>query len=109
MYAEGVAAINTIQAKVVDEQGKQILPGSPVRLYSGICGSAIKWAGLEMAERIVTYKNQKGGKDFVVVGVGGVVEPADYFRYKDIGVTAVQSATGAMWRPELAKEIRDMI
>src|SRR3989344_4296975 len=36
-YANGLAAINTIAAPVVDQKGKQALPGSPVRLQSGIC------------------------------------------------------------------------
>lgn len=103
--ANGVAAINTIQAKVTDRGGKQILPGSPVRLMSGICGAAIRWAGLEMTERIVSYKKQKVWKDFVVIGVGGVTTPADYQRYMSLGVDAVQSATGAMWNPRLALDI----
>ena len=108
-YADGVAAINTIQAKVVDKKGNQVLPGSPVRIMSGICGAAIRWAGLEMAERIVAYKKRKGWKDFAIVGVGGVTSPNDYFRYMKIGVDAVQSATGAMWNPRLALEIRDRL
>jgi dihydroorotate dehydrogenase len=105
-YADGVAAINTIQAKVTDDKGSQILPGSPVRLQSGICGSAIKWAGLEMADYITEKKKQMNWRNFVTIGVGGVVTPADYQQYLDIGVDAVQSATGAMWKPELAAEIR---
>lgn len=104
--AAGVAAINTIQAKVVDKDGKQALPGSPVRMMSGICGAAIRWAGLEMSERIMTYKTKKDFKNFTVVGVGGVVEPDDYFRYMKLGVDAVQAATGPMWKPSLAVEIR---
>ncbi len=107
--ADGVVAINTIQAKVVDDKGGQILPGSPVRLYSGICGAAIRWAGLEMAQRIMAIKQQKGWKDFAVVGVGGVTAPDDYFAYMKLGVDAVQSATGAMWRPTLALEIREQL
>ncbi len=108
-YANGVSAINTISAKVVDTDGKQILPGSPVRLSSGTCGATIRWAGIEMANRIMAYKNTKGWKDFTVVGVGGVVRPEDYFIYKNVGVDAVMSATGAMWRPTLANEIIEKI
>ncbi|MDP1722933.1 MAG: hypothetical protein Q8L37_07060 [Candidatus Gottesmanbacteria bacterium] len=105
-HASGVVSINTIQAKVTNDGGQQILPGSPVRLYSGVCGGAIRWAGLEMAERIMAYKKRKGWKDFVVIGVGGVVSPDDYFAYMKLGVDAVQSATGAMWKPDLAIDIR---
>lgn len=108
-YAQGVVAINTIQARVVDYDGKQQLPGNEARVVSGVCGAPIRWAGLEMAERIVAYKKKKGWKDFVVVGVGGVVSPEDYFTYMKLGVDAVQSATGAMWNPTLAIEIREQM
>ena len=108
-YADGVVAINTISAKVVDETGKQLLPGSPVRLSSGICGSTIRWAGLETAGRIMAVKKKNGWKDFVVVGVGGVTAPEDYFRYMRLGVDAVQSATGAMWKPQLAIDVRESL
>lgn len=107
--AQGVAAINTITAKVVDEQGKQLLPGSPVRLVSGICGRAIHWAGVEMVSRIMAVKKSKGWKDLAVVGVGGVTTPDDYFRYMHLGADAVQSATGAMWKPRLAQDIREAL
>jgi dihydroorotate dehydrogenase len=105
-YADGVVGINTIPAKVVDKNGNQALPGSPVRLYSGVCGPAIRWAGLEFAERAVAYKNRKNWKEFVVIGVGGVTTPAHFMQYMKIGVNAVLSVTGSMWRPTLAIDIR---
>jgi dihydroorotate dehydrogenase (NAD+) catalytic subunit len=105
-YADGVVAINTISANVVNKKGEQALPGSPVRLSSGICGATINWAGLEMAKYIVDYKQTKNWKDFMVIGVGGVTTPKDYFKYMKLGVDAVQSATGAIWNPSLALEIR---
>ncbi len=106
-YANGVVAINAIHAKVVDRAGKQLLPGDASRLYSGTCGTTVRWAGLEMARRIVSYKKKKGWKDFVVVGVGGVTAPEDYHLYNVLGVDVVESVTGANWRPELAGEIRN--
>ncbi len=105
-YADGVVAINAIHAKVVDRAGKQLLPGDASRLYSGTCGRAVRWAGLEMAGRIVSYKKKMGWKDFVVVGVGGVTTARDWKLYKDNGVDVVESVTGANWRPELASEIK---
>jgi dihydroorotate dehydrogenase len=48
---EGISAINTISAEIVDENGKQALPGEG-RKTSGVCGHSIKWAGLEMVERL---------------------------------------------------------
>lgn len=108
-FANGVVAINTIQARVINYRGKQELTGDALRLISGICGAPIRWAGLEMATRIVAYKKRKGWKDFVVVGVGGVVTVDDYWEYMKRGVDAVQSATGAMWKPDLANEIRTSV
>lgn len=108
-FANGVVAINTIQARVINYRGKQELTGDALRLISGICGAPIRWAGLEMAQRIVAYKKKKGWKDFVVVGVGGVVSVDDYWEYMKRGVDAVQSATGAMWKPDLANEIRTSV
>jgi dihydroorotate dehydrogenase (NAD+) catalytic subunit len=108
-YADGVCAINTISAKVVNEQGEQALPGNPVRLSSGICGSTIAWAGLEMAEYLTSYRRTKAWKEFVVIGVGGVTKVEDYLAYMKLGVDAVQSATGAMWKPDLAIQVRNEV
>jgi len=105
-FADGVVAVNTIPANVVNKKGEQALPGNPVRLSSGTCGATIRWAGLEMAKYFVDYKKAKNWKDFVIIGVGGVITPKDYFKYMNLGVDAVQSATGAMWKPSLALEIR---
>lgn len=100
---DGFIAINTIPAEVIDETGEQALPGEG-REKSGLCGAGIKWAGLEMVERMVALRSQHD-LDFAVVGVGGVTEPEDYFAYRDHGADAVMSATGAMWNPYLAQEI----
>ncbi len=106
-YADGVIGINTISAKVVNKKGEQALPGNPVRLYSGICGAAIRWAGLDFAKRAVAYRKKKGWKDFAVVSVGGVTKPEDVGMYMKLGVDATLSVTGAMWKPTLAMEVRD--
>lgn len=108
-FADGVVGINTISAKVVDKRGKQALPGSPVRLTSGVCGPVIRWAGLDFAKRAVAIKKSKRWKDFVIVGVGGVTRPKHFHEYMRLGVNAVESVTGAMWRPTLALEIRQTL
>lgn len=104
-YAQGIAAINTIQAEIVDPEGRQALPGEK-RLRSGICGAGIKWAGLDMVKRLGRIRELAEG-DFTIIGVGGVVETEDYFEYLQIGADVVQSATGAMWNPDLAQEIKE--
>ena len=104
---DGVAAINTVSANVVDEHGNQALPGEG-RLSSGVCGAAIQWAGVEMTERLVKHREQLG-LDFAIMGVGGVEDLAGYERYRHAGADAVMSATGAMWNPRLAQQVRDEV
>jgi dihydroorotate dehydrogenase (NAD+) catalytic subunit len=104
-YAQGIASINTIAAPIVDNEGKQALPGSAVRLRSGVCGAGIKWAGLEMTKKLVAARKKIGG-DFVVVGVGGVTVPKDFKEYREAGADVVMTATGAMWNPYLARDIK---
>ncbi len=105
-YAQAISSINTIAAPVVKEDGTQALPGSPLRLKSGVCGHAIKWAGVEMVQRLVEART-KLGASFAVVGVGGVTVPADFKEYRTAGADLVMTATGAMWNPYLAKEIKE--
>lgn len=102
-FIAGISAINTIPAPVVNEQGEQALPG-PNRLSSGICGAAIKWAGMEMVERLSQIR-EKIQSDFAIVGVGGVMTAEDYAEYRSKGADLVQSATGAMWNADLAHEV----
>ncbi|MBI2593043.1 hypothetical protein HYW44_00155 [Candidatus Daviesbacteria bacterium] len=103
-YADDVAGINTLQAEVRDEDGNQALPG-PNRLRSGICGAGIKWAGLDFVKRMKAIKDKNNYK-FSITGVGGVTSPEDYFEYREAGADVVMSATGAMWNPDLAQEIK---
>ncbi|MBI2003822.1 MAG: dihydroorotate oxidase [Parcubacteria group bacterium] len=102
---DAFSAINTIAAEVIDENGNQALPG-PGRLRSGICGSAIKWAGLDMVRRLKSLRDELGAK-YAIIGVGGVCKPEDYKEYRDAGADIVMSATGAMWNPHLAIEIKN--
>lgn len=102
-YANAIAAINTIQAEIVDKNGNQALPGAN-RLKSGVCGYSIKWAGIETVKKLNKIRQKKNYK-FEMIGIGGVLTPNDYLEYKKAGANVVQSATGAMWNPYLAHEI----
>ncbi len=101
---DGLASINTISAEVVDKNGKQALPGEG-RLRSGVCGTAIKWAGINMVKRLKALRDEAGLK-YKILGVGGIFSPEDFRGYMDIGADTAMSATGAMWNPYLAKEIK---
>ncbi len=101
---DGIAAINTILAEILDEDGKQALPGEG-RLRSGVCGSAVKWAGLAMASKLARIRGELGMK-FTIIGVGGAGSAAAFDEYRRAGADAVMSATAAMWNPELAHEVK---
>ena len=101
---QGFSTINTISAKLVDKDGRQALPGKG-RERSGVCGSAIRSAGLDMVRRLSAVR-ERTGLDFAIIGVGGVTTPEDYRAYRAAGANAVMSATGAMWDANLAREIK---
>lgn len=106
-YANDVAGINTLQATVVNTTGEQALPG-PNRLRSGVCGYGIKWAGLDTVKGLKKIKDKKNYK-FSITGVGGVLTANDYFEYLKAGADSVMSATGAMWNPYLAQQIKKLV
>lgn len=101
---QGFSVINTIAATIVDKVGNQALPGAG-RLRSGVCGSPIKWAGIDMVYRLHQLR-QEMSLDYTIVGVGGVMNKKDYDEYRTSGADVVMSATGAMWNPHLAEEIK---
>jgi len=104
-YADSIAGINTLQAEIRDSKHNQALPGSSARLRSGVCGSGIKWAGLDFVRRLSAIKKRRKFK-FSIEGVGGVLKPEDYKKYRNAGADSVMSATGAMWNPSLAIETK---
>ncbi|HEX2914942.1 MAG TPA: dihydroorotate dehydrogenase [Chloroflexia bacterium] len=108
--AAGLAAINTIPAKVYDREGQQALPGEG-RLVSGICGSGIKEAGQAMTRRLLETRAKLGltAEQFAVVSVGGVMTGEDALEYLHMGADGVQSGTGAMWHPYLASDFKKLL
>lgn len=104
-YADGISGINTLQAEIINKNGNQALPGNN-RSRSGVCGTTIKWAGLETVQKLKNIKDKNGYK-FSIEGVGGVTKSEDYFEYIKAGADSVMSATGAMWNPLLAQEIKE--
>ncbi|MDQ5954534.1 MAG: dihydroorotate dehydrogenase catalytic subunit, partial [Patescibacteria group bacterium] len=103
----GISAINTIGAEIINKEGEQALPGEG-RLRSGVCGHAIKWAGLDMVKKLKKLRDELG-YSYTIIGVGGVTTAEDFFEYRDVGADIVMSATGVMWNPYLAKEIKEKL
>ena len=105
--ADGISAINTIASSIVDDKGKQALPGEN-RLRCGVCGHSIKWAGLDMVKRLKKIRKELNYK-YTIIGVGGVTSAKDFQEYRKSGADIVMSATGAMWNPHLAEEIKKQL
>jgi dihydroorotate dehydrogenase (NAD+) catalytic subunit len=105
--ADGISAINTIAAEIVDENGAQALPGEG-RLRSGVCGSGIKWAGLSMVEQLKNLREELDLR-YTIIGVGGVTKATDVTEYRAKGADIVMAATGAMWNPLLAQDVKKII
>jgi len=99
---DGISAINTIPAQVVDKDGKEVFPGRP---KAGISGAPIKWAGLEMSRLLKQYREELG-LSYKIIGIGGVLGADDFKEYLEAGADIVMSVTGAMWNPQLAAEVK---
>src|SRR3989344_5690270 len=106
-YADSISGINTLQGEIRNATGDQALPGSPARLRSGVCGAGIRWAGLDFVKKLAAIRAKRNFK-FSIEGVGGVLTPENYKKYRDAGADSVMSATGAMWNPYLAQEIKEL-
>jgi dihydroorotate dehydrogenase (NAD+) catalytic subunit len=105
---DGIVAINTISAPVVDENGNQTFPN---RAKAGISGWCIKARAQEVARNLVSIRKDlyaAGRKTpLTLLGVGGVIDRADCFEYLDsIGVDGVESCTGAFLNPYLGLDVR---
>jgi dihydroorotate dehydrogenase len=102
---QGIAAINTIFSEIINESGGEALPG---RTHSGVCGAGVRWAGLDMVKRLKKIREELNFS-YSIIGVGGVMNAEDFFEYRAAGADVVMSATGAMWNPYLAKEIKERL
>jgi dihydroorotate dehydrogenase len=105
-YINGVVAINTFSAKVVNEDGEPTFPGRP---RAGVSGSAIKGMAQEVVRNLVRLRSElhRGpDKQLTILGVGGVITAKDAQEYLDIGADGVESCTGAFLNPNLGLAIR---
>lgn len=98
---EAISAINTIPKKIVDEKGRQALPG---RNVSGVCGFAIKEFGIKMVRDLVKIRKSQN-LSYEIIGVGGAMTPEDVVYYLKAGANHVHSATAVIWNPYLAYEL----
>jgi dihydroorotate dehydrogenase len=103
-FIDGVVAINTIAAEVLDKEGKPIFPLDGRRL-AGISGWAIRARAQEVARNLVDLRRYLG-KNFTILGLGGALTKQDCFDYLNIGVDGVETCTGAFLNPFIGLETR---
>lgn len=103
-HVAAISAINTFAAPIYDDRGRQAMPGHG-RLKAGVSGHAIKDIGLDMTQRLADFRHSAKLK-FEIIGIGGVLTAQDFHDYRQAGADIVMSATGAMWNPNLANEIK---
>jgi dihydroorotate dehydrogenase (NAD+) catalytic subunit len=99
---DGVVAINAVPVHAVYSTGEPFFPGraSDIAALSGV---GIRDFGLAMTEQLAKLR---GNADWIIVGIGGVMAPADYRAYRDRGADVVQSCSGAWLDHFLAAKIR---
>jgi dihydroorotate dehydrogenase (NAD+) catalytic subunit len=105
-YINGFTAINTAPARVIDHRGNPIFGLGRER--SGISGEYIRPLGVDMVRRLDDLR-WKLGLDISIVGVGGVFDEIDYSEYLDAGADAVETATGSLANPNLARQIKQRL
>lgn len=102
---DGISAINTIPATVVNNEGEEVFPGRPM---AGISGAPVKWAGLEMTKLLKQFR-EEFDYSYKILSMGGVLTASDFQDYRQAGADYVMSVTGAMWNPGLAAEIKQSL
>jgi len=107
--ASGIAAINTLPARIYTANGVPALPGHN-RLVSGVCGAGIFEEGWQMAQRLLAARAELGlvAGQFSIIGLGGINGLATYLKYQKLGLDGIQIGTAAMWNPYLAEKIKSL-
>lgn len=98
-----IAGVNAVQRTVLDAAGGPAFGAA--RAWAGVSGGALKTQGLEFV-RAVHLRRRELGAGFSILGMGGVLTPADVRAYLDAGADVVQSVTGACLDPGLANAAR---
>jgi dihydroorotate dehydrogenase (NAD+) catalytic subunit len=104
-FIVGITAINTVQASIINPDGRQAFKGGSARLKAGVSGEAIKHLTLDIVKRLDNHRKNLSA-DYKIIGVGGVQTPADFHNLQAAGADYVMGLTGVMWNPNLAVEIK---
>ena len=88
-------AINSVPGVVRDSRGKVLFSDRGGR--AGICGGAIREKAREAVSKLAGLR--KNGRDFAIIGLGGVLGASDALALENRGATVVECATGALLDP----------
>jgi dihydroorotate dehydrogenase len=97
--AAAICGLNSVSMHVVDRKGHPAL--GTHRPTSGVCGAAIRQAGLHfVADASSLIEKEK--LDLILLGCGGIVKPEHFDDFLENGADIAMVATGMMWDPFLA-------
>jgi len=102
----GIVAINAMPATVKYEDGRN--PFSERGGRGGVCGKVLFKMGLKSVKQLVELREKNNG-NFTIIGVGGILDGDSALQYLNSGADAIEIATGAMFNPFLALEIKKAI
>lgn len=94
---DGIAGINTLQVKVIDESGEPAfkgVPGDPSRdrPKAGLSGIAIRDLARDFVRRLSALRDSHGWS-FDIIGMGGVMDTHDVRALLASGADAVQATS----------------
>jgi len=83
---------------------------TPEKVVTSIGNGGLSGAPLKkVSPHIVAHMRKKLGKDFTIIGVGGIMTAGDAQRMFEAGADLVQIYTGLIYRgPSLISEIADL-
>lgn len=95
-------AMNSVAAAVRTPKGELLFKDRGGK--AGICGEAIRGLARKAVSNLASIRNDR--REFIVVGLGGVLSAEDATSLFSAGANAVESATGALLDPGLALRIK---
>lgn len=101
--ADGVVLINGVNRRVVNRDGSATF--GPGRETCGIIGKGLRPVAVDAVKRAVRIV-ERDRLNLKIVGTGGFGTPEDAAEFFDAGAYAVFSASGAIFDPHLAIEIK---
>ena len=104
-YIDGITLSNGLIKTITKRDGSPAFPG---RERSGVVGACIRENAFETFLRFRSIADEMD-LSLTWLTVGGVIGPEDVRRYYQNGADAVLVATGAMFRPHLALEVKETL